>query len=154
VKICLYIALLLSICSIASADAGLELRLRRSVEELSRHESRLTGSAGNHAAADWIQSELRGLGVGQVYEHELPALIPLGEGFVLEAEDESLLLFGMWPNLIRTSTLLAEGIEGELVYGGDGSLLEGRQIEGRLRAGPFSQSIFPASTFQFQSLGN
>jgi len=132
VKICVHIALLLSICSIAFADAGLESRLRRSVEKLSSYESRLTGSAGAHAAADWIENELRGLGIDQVYEHEFPALIPLDEGFVLEAEGESLRLYGMWPNLIRTSTLPAEGIEGVLVYGGDGSLLEGQQVEGRI----------------------
>jgi hypothetical protein len=34
--------------------------------------------------------------------------------------------------LVRTPTLPAAGIEAELVYGGDGRLLEGLQVAGRI----------------------
>ena len=43
-------------------------------------------------------------------------------------------MFGVWPNLVRTPTLPAEGLEGQLVYGsaGDGSRLEGQPVAGRI----------------------
>ena len=59
-------------------------------------------------------------------------LVPIDEGFWLECAGERLELFGVWPNLVRTPTLPAEGIEGQLVYGGDGSRLEGQPVAGRI----------------------
>ena len=52
--------------------------------------------------------------------------------FWLECTGERLELFGVWPNLVRTPTLPTEGLEGQLVYGGDGSRLEGQPVAGRI----------------------
>ena len=110
----------------------MEARLSRTVETLSAPASRVTGYPGATAAREWLVAELERLGVAEFYRHEFPVLVPIDEGFWLECAGERLELFGVWPNLVRTPTLPAEGIEGELVYGGDGSRLEGQPVAGRI----------------------
>ena len=110
----------------------MEARLRRTVETLSAPASRMTGYPGATAAREWLVAELERLGVAEFYRHEFPVLVPIDEGFWLECAGERLELFGVWPNLVRTPTLPAKGIEGELVYGGDGRRLEGQPVAGRI----------------------
>lgn len=116
--------------SLATGDE--EARLRRTVETLSAPASRMTGYPGATAAREWLVAELEGLGIAEIYRHEFPVLVPIDEGFWLEYAGERLELFGVWPNLVRTPTLPVEGIEGQLVYGGDGSRLEGQPVAGRI----------------------
>ena len=118
-----FLAVLL-VPSLAAGDE--EARLRRTVETLSAPASRMTGYPGAAVAREWLVAELESLGIAEIYRHEFPVLVPIDEGFWLECAGERLELFGVWPNLVRTPTLPAEGIEGQLVYGGDGSRLEGR----------------------------
>jgi hypothetical protein len=127
-----YLHILFSLFVITRVDAGLQEQLQRSVEALSSYESRLTGYAGTEAAATWIEGELRQLGIGEIHSHDFELLMPIDEGFVVEAAGETLRLYGVWPNLVRTSTLPAEGIAGELLYAGDGSLLQGNAVAGRI----------------------
>ena len=108
------------------------MRLRHTVETLSAPASRMTGYPGAAVAREWLVAELESLGITEVYRHEFPALVPIDEGFWLECAGERLELFGVWPNLVRTPTLPAEGLEGQLVYGGDGSRLEGQPVAGRI----------------------
>ena len=92
----------------------------------------MTGYPGAAVAREWLVAELEGLGIAEIYRHEFPVLVPIDEGFWLECAGERLELFGVWPNLVRTPTLPVEGIEGQLVYGGDGSRLEGQPVAGRI----------------------
>ena len=121
---------LLLVPSLVTGDE--EARLRRTVETLSAPDSRMTGYPGAAAAREWLVAELEGLGIAEIYRHEFPVLVPMDEGFWLECAGERLELFGVWPNLVRTPTLPTEGIEGPLVYGGDGSGLEGQPVAGRI----------------------
>ncbi len=117
-----------------ASDPDLELRLRQTVETLAGVGSRVTGYPGCDAAAEILKDTLRALGVTEVYAHRFPVPIPLDQGFRLEAGGQSVRLYGVWPNLVRTSTLPPEGIEGSLVYaaGGDLKALEGRKIAGQI----------------------
>ena len=124
-------ALLLTSPALA-AESAAEVSLRRTVEALSAPASRMTGYPGATAAREWLVAELESLGIAEIYRHEFPVLVPIDEGFWLECAGEQLELFGVWPNLVRTPTLPAEGIEGPLVYGGDGSRLEGQPVAGRI----------------------
>ncbi|MCY4605061.1 MAG: M28 family peptidase, partial [Gemmatimonadetes bacterium] len=124
-----FLAVLL-VPSLAAGDE--EARLRRTVETLSAPASRMTGYPGAAVAREWLVAELESLGIAEIYRHEFPVLVPIDEGFWLECAGERLELFGVWPNLVRTPTLPAEGIEGQLVYGGDGSRLEGQPVAGRI----------------------
>ena len=53
--------------------------------------------------------------------------MPIDDGFTLELDGQSLPIHGVWPNLIRTSTLPEDGIGGPLVYGGDSLSLDGNK---------------------------
>ena len=129
----LFLLLLASPTSpVLAAESEREASLRSTVEVLSAPASRMTGYPGAAVAREWLVAELESLGIAEIYRHEFPVLVPIDEGFWVECAGERLELFGVWPNLVRTPTLPAEGIEGPLVYGGDGSLLEGRPVAGRI----------------------
>ncbi len=115
-----------------AVESEREARLRRTVEAFAEPASRMTGYPGAAVAREWLVAELESLGITEVYRHEFPVLVPIDEGFWLECAGERLELFGVWPNLVRTPTLPAEGLEGQLVYGGDGSRLEGQPVAGRI----------------------
>ena len=128
-----FLFLLLAVLLVPSLATGdEEAPLRRTVEALSAPASRMTGYPGAAVAREWLVAELESLGITEIYRHEFPVLVPIDEGFWLECAGERLELFGVWPNLVRTPTLPAEGIEGQLVYGGDGSRLEGQPVAGRI----------------------
>lgn len=128
-----FLFLLLTVLLVPSLAIGdEEARLRRTVETLSAPASRMTGYPGAAVAREWLVAELEGLGIAEIYRHEFPVLVPIDEGFWLECAGERLELFGVWPNLVRTPTLPTEGLEGQLVYGGDGSRLEGQPVAGRI----------------------
>ena len=128
----LVVVLLCASRSSAQAESTLVDRLDNSIYELSSHASRLTGYPGAEAAADWIEGQLLGMGIGEIHRHEFPLLMPIDDGFTLELDGQSLPIHGVWPNLIRTSTLPEDGIGGPLLYGGDGSSLEGNRVDGRV----------------------
>ena len=128
----LLLPLLLVAPSPADPSPELEESLRRTVTALSAPESRMTGYPGIAQAADWLTAELETMGIAEIYRHEFPVPVPVDEGFHLQARGESLRLFGVWPNLARTPTLPAGGLEGPLVDGGDGRGLEGQPVAGRI----------------------
>ena len=106
--LCLGVFLFLLLAVLAAGAE--EARLRRTVETLSAPDSRMTGYPGAAVAREWLVAELESLGVAEFYRHEFPVLVPMDEGFWLECAGERLELFGVWPNLVRTPTLPAEGV--------------------------------------------
>lgn len=124
---------LLSVDRIA-ADGALERRLQESVEQLADMGSRVTGYPGCARAAEYLQAELRAAGIAEIHVQSFEVAIPIDEGFVLSGGTERVPLHGVWPNLVRTSTVPPEGISGQLVDGGGDVLtqLEGQVVEGRI----------------------
>ena len=116
----------------AEPAPDLQERLRRTVTALSAPASRMTGYPGITEAASWLTAELQAIGLEEIYRHEFPVPVPVDEGFRAEAGGESLRLFGVWPNLVRTPTLPPGGLEGPLADGGDGGGLEGQPVDGRI----------------------
>ncbi|MCY3738595.1 MAG: FtsX-like permease family protein [Gemmatimonadaceae bacterium] len=129
-------ALLLTplLASPSPADPAPDLQesLRRTLAALSAPACRMTGYPGILQAGDWLTAELKTLGIEEIYRHEFPVPVPVDEGFRAEADGESLRLYGVWPNLVRTPTLPPGGLEGPLADGGDGSGLEGQPVAGRI----------------------
>ena len=118
----------------ASADDRTASALRETIVDLASFESRVTGYPGADRAADYIKTRLRDLGVTDLTEQHFHHPIPVDEGFTLRSGSDRVQVFGLWPNLVRTSTTPPEGISGGLVYGGDGSLsaLEGVPVADRI----------------------
>jgi len=102
--------------------------------------SRLTGSHGCNAAADYIVERLKGIeGIASVNEHTFEVPVPNDRGGSIslpaDAQSEGELEFAIhsiWPNLARTSKTLAEGSQGHLLYGANGQPagLNGLELEG------------------------
>ena len=113
-------------------EPDLQERLRRTVAALSAPASRMTGYPGILEAADWLAAELKALGIEEIHRHEFPVPVPVDEGFRAETASESLKLYGLWPNLVRTPTLPPGGLEGPLVDGAAGRGLEGQPVAGRI----------------------
>ena len=127
--------LILIFCFSSSVQANdMADRLKQTVTTLSSVDSRMTGYAGNRAAADEIERQLNGMGISEIYHHHFRVPVPMDEGFELKAGNERIKLFGMWPNLVRTPTLPIDGLSGALVDGGDGDLakLDGVPIKDRI----------------------
>ena len=136
-KLCRHIMLLLGLTLAAStvgAESGLEARLRETVARMAGFESRVTGYSGCNAAADTVRARLLAMGVDEVLEHRFRVPVPMDEGFVLQAGGRQIRLSGVWPNLVRTSTVHPGGVRGRLLDAGDGSLeaASGRAIQDRI----------------------
>ncbi len=123
------------LCFVSSLEANdMANRLGHIVTTLSDVDSRITGYAGNRLAAEEIEQQLRNLGVAEIHHHHFRVPVPIDEGFELVAGAKRIQLYGMWPNLVRTSTLPPNGLSGVLIDGGNGDLsaLDGVPIQDRI----------------------
>ncbi|MFH1570234.1 MAG: FtsX-like permease family protein [Gemmatimonadota bacterium] len=84
--------------------------------------SRLAGYPGAGRAAEYVEARLIEAGVGQVRREAFQVTVPVDAGSALTILEtgETVALAGLWPNLVRTTTIGPEGYTGSLVYGGAG----------------------------------
>ena len=128
-------------------------RLKATIQRLSTLPERLTGLAGARATANYLRETFTEMGFApsdsagfwrrdgtlrQITER-FPTLIPVDKGSRLTLADAAdslfvITLYPLWPNLVRTSSVAPEGIEGPLVYAGDGTpgALNGQTVAGSL----------------------
>ena len=104
----------------AVAEAVDEGRLRQTIESLAALGSRVTGYPGAEKAAKLVAAAFREIGLHDVHEERFPVAAPVdcGAAMQIEGRPEVLRLRCLWPNLVRTSALPPEGLDGPLVYGG------------------------------------
>lgn len=113
-------------------------RIRADVELLSSLGSRAIGSEGSKKAARLIADRLLDLGLREVACQEFPMVSPVDEGFELRPtgalRGAGVKVRGLWPNLVRTSTIAGEGISGRLIYVADGRSFrfDGHDVEGSI----------------------
>ena len=98
--------------------------LANTVKTLSSQGSRMAGYPGCDAAGKYIEKQFRETGLEDVKVEPFYATVPIDKGASLEIGGKSYRLYPMWPNLVRTSQLPKEGVEGPLIYGGSGKLAE------------------------------
>ena len=110
--------------------------LRQTVEYMASLGSRMSGYPGGQLAADYVEQELRALGFARVEREAFSLAVPIDRGgqLVLADEGKRITLYGVWPNLVRTTTLPDSGIVAPMIYGGDGQYadLSGNEIQGRV----------------------
>jgi len=113
-----------------------EEEIRKDLQYLSSLGSRIPGYPGNKKAADFVYQRFLNLGLKNVKKEEFEVTIPVDKGGQLwiAGEEKKFKVYSLWPNLVRTSTLPPEGIEGKLLYGGKGdyAFLEGKDIKGNI----------------------
>ena len=98
-------------------------RIRSTIEFMASRGSRVSGYPGSREASDYVEDAFRRLGVGDVRREEFEVTVPLDLGAALivpEWGEGEIELYGMWPNLVRTTSVPPEGIEASLVYAGSG----------------------------------
>lgn len=116
-----------------AAPASAAVRIAEDVAFLSSLPSRLPGTPGNRAAADYIENRFRALGMERVTRESYPVLSPLDrEEAAINVDGRRYRLDSLWPNHVRTSMLPPEGVSGPLVYGADGELdrYQGQPVPG------------------------
>lgn len=121
--------------------------LDRTVSTLSSFGSRIAGYPGDAKAADYLQRQFQSLGLDGVRSDTFPITVPYDPGVDDPAHGasaqievggkpagESLRMYPLWPNLVRTPTLPADGLTGPLIYVGDGRLrnFNGKAVDGSI----------------------
>jgi len=96
--------------------------------------SRVVGYSGYWTASNHI-SDFFARYLTNVSFHEFKMPVPIDHGASLTTVlpvKETFAIYPVWPNLVCPSTIPPGGIDGELVYGGDGSLemMNGKKIAG------------------------
>ena len=99
--------------------------------------SRVAGTPGGDQARAYVRDQFRQiLGAGNVTEEEFPVTVPTDNGAFVQSAGlpRPLALQPLWPNLVRTSTLPAAGVDGPLIYAGSGDLraFRGKPVEGSI----------------------
>ena len=119
-------------------------RIRSTVETLSSVDSRIVGYPGHEKAAQFVLDQFKEIGLQDVQTEDYTVSVPMDkEGQLQVLEDGSRMrLYGLWPNLVRTSSLPLEGIQGPLIYGKKGwySDFNGMDVEGRIVLMDFNSS--------------
>ena len=111
-------------------------RLRATIESFASTDSRVVGYPGADKAALEVHRYFREIGLEDITTHTYDVSIPIDKGGYLKVagSDRQLTLYGVWPNLTRTSSLPVGGIGGRLVEGGRGEFIDfdGKEIEGAI----------------------
>ena len=97
--------------------------------------SRVAGTPGGDAAQDYVRQQFQAIfGAGHVSEEPFTVTTPIDNGAFVQGAGQAkpFALQPLWPNLVRTSTLPAAGIDGPLIYAGRGELsgFRGKSVEG------------------------
>ena len=111
-------------------------RVRQTMDYFAGLGSRVVGYPGADEAARNLQERFREVGLDDITVHEYDVSIPIDKGGFLQVidSDEKVQLHGLWPNLVKTSTLPEGGIGGRLidVGGGEYAEMDGLDIEGAI----------------------
>ncbi len=118
----------------ALALSAPEHRVKKKLEQFAGFGSRVAGYPGASAAANLVQDEFRSLNLDNIAVHEFDVSVPIDKGGSLEViqTGHSIRLYGLWPNLVRTSTLPTGGIQTHLIDVGSGLYedMDGLNVEG------------------------
>ncbi len=99
--------------------------------------SRVAGTPGGDAARTYIRQQFNAIfGPGNVSEEPFTVTAPADNGAWIQGAGlpKPFALQPLWPNLVRTSTLPASGIDGPLIYAGRGDLanFRGKSVQGSI----------------------
>ncbi len=116
------------------AEAAPVERLRQTLGYFAGLGSRVAGYPGADEAARYVQDNFRQIGLDGIAIHEYDVSVPIDKGGYIEVAGmaEKMVLYGIWPNLVKTSTLPEGGLSAQLVDVGQGdySDMDGLVIEG------------------------
>ena len=107
-------------------------RVKADVVDLSSYPSRMVGYPGCDKATDYVTQQFKTIGLEPMkdtgsdkpahYSEDFKVTVPINKGSKLVVGDQEFPIYGLWPNLVRTSNLPPDGMEVHLIDGGDGKL--------------------------------
>ncbi len=115
--------LLAGIGSFARADFD-EAAFRADLKALTAAPTRVVGSAGYFAAADYIEQQVSAMPSVQWQRHEYDMMVPVTQSARLTWAGGSTDVYPFWPASVRLNATSKEGIIGQVVYMGTGGLEE------------------------------
>ena len=120
----------------ALLEALTEEDVAATLARIAANPSRVPGYPGHEAAAEYVRSEFRRLGLSDVASDTFQVTVPLdlGAHLTVVGTGETVPLHGLWPNHLRPPTTPRGGLSGALIDGGRGDLadLNGQVIEGSI----------------------
>ncbi|MFH1905239.1 MAG: FtsX-like permease family protein [bacterium] len=106
------------------------------VSDLANLGSRVPGYQGNEEASKYIENIFQKIGLENVKSENFSVTVPIDKGasLVISNTNKELLLYCLWPNLIRTPTLPSVGMRSQVIDGKTGSFedLNGKTIQDKV----------------------
>ena len=89
-------------------------RVQQTMDTFASLGSRVAGYPGADQAAQIVQERFRAIGLDDIAIHEYDVSIPVDKGGFLQVvgSGEQVPIHGLWPNLVKTSTLPEGGMTG------------------------------------------
>jgi len=118
--------------------------MQKDIAALTAYPSRVAGTTGNLAAADYVQKRFKDIGLTQVRADEYFVTTPFTQGrATLDLGGRTLGVAPVYPNQVVASTTPKNGISGPLVYAGQGRPADfnGQKIEGAIVALDFNSGM-------------
>ena len=113
-----------------------ETRVRERMVRLSSGFSRVVGYPGHESAYRYIRDEFERIGLEDITTESFDVTSPIDRGGHLKVIGEAgiIPILGIWPNLVRTSSLPRDGLRAMLVEGGDGEFSDfnGKDLAGNI----------------------
>ncbi|MCE2435194.1 MAG: hypothetical protein J4F29_20075 [Candidatus Latescibacteria bacterium] len=110
-----------------------EAEVRALMATFTQYKSRVPGYPGHDAAAQFIKQRFQALGLKNVETETYGVTSPVDEGsqLTIVSSGEVFPLSGLWPNLVKTSTLPPGGVRTRLIDGGNGEFkaYDGKDVE-------------------------
>ena len=127
----------------APAASPVGLRLQKDINALTALPSRVPGTPGNAAAAQYVQSRFQQIGLSQVRADDYFVTTPVTKSASIDVGGQTLKVLPVYPNQVVASTTPVNGISGPLVYVGQGRVADfnGKKIEGSIAVLDFNSGM-------------
>ena len=127
------------------ADPATQARMQADISALSAFPSRVPGTTGNLAAADYVLKRFNQIGLQQVRADEYFVTTPVTQGgrATLDVGGRQLNVAPVYPNQVIASTTPKNGISSPLVYAGMGQPADfnGQKVDGSIVALDFNSGM-------------
>lgn len=127
----------------APAATAVGARLQKDINALTALPSRVPGTAGNRAAAAYVQNRFSQIGLSDVRADEYSVTTPVTKSASISVGGRELQVLPVYPNQVVASTTPPAGISGPLVYVGQGKVSDfnGQKIEGSIAVLDFNSGM-------------
>ena len=118
-------------------------RLQKDIDALTALPSRVPGTAGNRAAAAYVQNRFSQIGLSQVRADEYSVTAPVTQSASVTVGGQELEVLPVYPNQVVASTTPVNGISGPLIYVGPGRVSDfnGKKIEDSIAVLDFNSGM-------------